>query len=85
MAHFGRTGSAGFGREVFAHPLRVTGMTVADATACVDDARSVTAFRGRFVWELDLSILTRSGISVRPLVPAECRPGGASRRLEAGT
>ena len=84
VAHFGRTASAGFGREAFAHLLRVTGMTVAEATAYVDDARSVTAFRGRFVWELDLSILTRTGITVRPPVPAEYRPGEAARHLEAG-
>ena len=78
VAHFGRTASAGFAREAFAHLLRVTGMTVAEATAYVDDARSVTAFRGRLVWELDLSVLARAGITVPACDPGEST--GPARR-----
>jgi hypothetical protein len=54
-------------------------MTVAEATAHVDDARSVAALRDRFVWEVDLPLLTAAGITVRPILPAEYRPGEARR------
>lgn len=39
------------------------------------------AWRGRFVWELDLSILTLAGITACPLIPAEYQPGEAARRV----
>lgn len=84
VAHVDRTVAAGFGREAFAHLQRVTGMTAAEATAHVDDARTVTVLRGRYVWELDLSILTRAGITVRLPIPAEYRPGEAARHLQTG-
>jgi hypothetical protein len=84
VAHFDRTVSQGFEREAFAHLLRVADMTAAEATACLDDARTVAEVRGRYEWELDLSILTRAGITVRASIPAEYRPGEAARRLETG-
>jgi hypothetical protein len=84
VAHFDRTVAAGFEREVFGHLLRVTGMTGAEASVFLDDARQVTAMRSRYEWELDLSVLTCAGIKARPPIPAEYRSGEAARRLKTG-
>lgn len=72
VTHFGYANVTGRTDEAFGHLRWVTGMSQPQARAHVHDAEQVWIARSSRVWELDLSILTGVGITVRPpMAPAD--------------
>lgn len=71
VTHFGLAHLNGRGETAFAHLRAVTRMTVDDALAHVEEAFALWKARSRQLWSLDLSPLTKAGITVaRPPEPA---------------
>ncbi len=67
--------------EALAHLRKVRGFTLPEALAHVHTAEDVWIVRSGRVWELDLSILTDVGITVRRPERAADRPAAAEHVL----
>lgn len=83
VTHHGYAAVRGLEAEAFAHLVKVTGMSDAEAHRHVDAAFALWTARSRTVWSLDLSILTDAGIKVRRPPSAQERPGVAVAALAA--
>lgn len=71
VTHFGLAHQRGRSEEAFAHLRAVTRMTADDALTHVEEAFALWKLRSRQLWSLDLSPLTKAGITVaRPPEPA---------------
>jgi hypothetical protein len=68
--------------EALEHLMGVTGFSYRQALEHVEDAEDECRERSEDVWELDLSILTDAGLSVREAPAARYRPGAAADRLD---
>lgn len=84
VTHFGLAEIRGKESEAIAHLRTVTGMTVSEAEAHVDEARAVWSERCATAWELDLGILVDSGIAISPPPKAMSRAEIARETLERG-
>jgi Domain of unknown function (DUF5710) len=62
--HFGLAGIRGVDQEAAEHLAKVTGMSAGEAQQHIRAAFTVWAQRSAHDWELDLSILTRGGITL---------------------
>jgi hypothetical protein len=65
VKHFGRANITGKGREALAHLAAANGWTPEQATKYVRLAFDLWKVRSRTKWRLDLSWLTREGVTVR--------------------
>lgn len=81
VTHFGYANVQGRTDEALAHLRKVNGLTLPEALAHVYAAEDVWIARSARVWELDLSILTDVGITVRRPERAVDRPAVADRAL----
>ena len=80
--HFGRAQVTGREQHALDHLCWVNGWTAQQAWAHVDQAGARWAQRSAMVWELDLSLLTRAGITVAAPPEADQRPAHARAGLE---
>ena len=81
VTHFGYANVQGRTDEALAHLRKVNGMTLVEALAHVHAAEDVWISRSGRMWELDLSILTDVGITVRRPERSVDRPEAAERAL----
>ena len=81
VTHFGYANVTGRTDEAFAHLRAVTGMTQLQAWAHIRAAEDLWIERSARVWELDLSILTGTGITLARPERAADRPAAAERAL----
>lgn len=81
VTHFGYANVQGRTDEALAHLRKVNGLTLAEALAHVHAAEDVWIARSARVWELDLSILTDVGITLRRPERAADRPAAAAGAL----
>lgn len=81
VTHFGYASVTGRSEEAFTHLRVVTGMTLAEAFDHVRAAEELWVERSQRVWELDLSMLTDAGVTLRRPEPAADRPAAAARGL----
>ncbi|WP_030021064.1 DUF5710 domain-containing protein [Streptomyces monomycini] len=81
VTHFGFAQVRGLAAQAFAHLVQVTGMTGGAARQHVRDAFDVWERRSRVAWELDLSMLTKAGITLAPPPGAEARARTAEETL----
>ena len=79
--HYGLASVQGRGEEAFAHLCAVTGMSVAQADAHIEEAFALWRRRNLRAWALDLSILTDAGIAMAPPPDHDQRPALAEQRL----
>ncbi|NMH79814.1 hypothetical protein HF577_22315 [Pseudonocardia xinjiangensis] len=81
VTHFGYANVQGRTDEALAHLRKVNGLTLAEALTHVHAAEDVWIARSARVWELDVSILTDVGITLRRPERAIHRPAAAERAL----
>jgi hypothetical protein len=81
--HMGLTGLRGRSDEATAHLRRVRGFTEEEAEAHISNAFQLWSERSRITWELDLSVITDSGIMLAREVDAGSRPQLAREALAA--
>ncbi|MGD9531645.1 MAG: hypothetical protein AB7V44_33285 [Pseudonocardia sp.] len=81
VTHFGFANVQGRTDEALAHLQEVNDLTLPEALAHVYAAEDVWIARSARVWELDLSILTDVGITLRRPERAVDRPAVADRVL----
>lgn len=81
VTHFGLAELRGRGPEAFAHLRAVTRMTEDAALAHVQDAFARWRARSTREWSLDLSPLTKAGITVSPPPQPAARARGAEQEL----
>lgn len=81
VTHFGRAEVTGRRDQALAHLMRVTGMDREAAEAHVQVAFEVWTELSRRTWELDLSMLTDAGVTVKQPPAAHERPGLADAGL----
>ncbi|MEU6757832.1 DUF5710 domain-containing protein [Streptomyces sp. NPDC046685] len=83
VTHYGYAQVRGLEAKAFAHLVRVTGMSRAEARRHINMAFTVWDVRSATTWTLDLSILTDAGITLKRPPSAEKRPGVAAATLAA--
>lgn len=81
VTHFGYANIQGRTDEALTHLRKVNGLTLAEALAHAHAAEDLWIVRSARVWELDLSILTDVGITLRRPDRAADRPAAAERAL----
>lgn len=81
--HFGHAQLMGYEQDALAHLCHVNDWTPQQAWERVDAAFSVWDRRSARVWELDLSMLTDAGITVKPPPEATERVAAAAAGLHA--
>ncbi|MDP9826206.1 DUF5710 domain-containing protein [Kineosporia succinea] len=79
--HYGLAGIRGRAGEVRAHLQKVTGLSAADVGILIEVATEDYYRRSSHAWELDLSILTDTGVEVTPPPSAQERPSAAREGL----
>ncbi|MGW8702875.1 DUF5710 domain-containing protein [Streptomyces eurythermus] len=79
--HYGFAQIRGRGEEAREHLMRVTGMSEEEAREHIDVAFEVWQARSQRHYDLDLSMLTDAGITLKPPPAAGERPGIAVDRL----
>lgn len=80
--HIGHTTITNRGNEAFDHLMKVTGMSLEQAEDHIDEAYELCAARDEYIWELDLSIITDSGIKLVERPDAFQRAYGLKRSRE---
>jgi hypothetical protein len=80
--HFGHANITGRADEAFAHLRAVTGMTHQQALEHLHTAEKLWIERSEHVWELDLRILTRAGVTLAEPAPAAARAEAVVRFLD---
>ncbi|MGW1201164.1 DUF5710 domain-containing protein [Streptomyces cyaneofuscatus] len=83
VTHYGYAQVRGLEAKAFAHLVKVTGMSRAEARRHIDMAFTVWDVRSATTWTLDLSILTDAGITLKRPPSAAKRPGVAKATLAA--
>ncbi|MGO4630388.1 DUF5710 domain-containing protein [Streptomyces sp. 2RAF24] len=83
VTHNGYAQVRGLEAKAFAHLVKVTGMSRAEARRHIDMAFTVWDVRSATTWTLDLSILTDPGITLKRPPSAAERPGVATTTLAA--
>lgn len=73
VTHIGLAKKNGRAEEATKHLMKVTGMNDVEANKHINDAFALWHERNKFVWELDLSIITESGIQLSKRVEAQER------------
>jgi hypothetical protein len=81
--HYGFAQVSSRAEEALAQLIAVTGRSRHQIAEHIDNAFALWDRRSRHAWELDLSMLTVAGISVRRPEPAHLRPAAAERALHA--
>jgi len=79
--HYGLAGIRGRGAAARSHLQRVTGLSASDVGILIEVATETYYRRSSHTWELDLSMLTDSGVSVGPPPAAADRPAAARSGL----
>lgn len=83
--HYGLTSLRGRGDQALIHLCAVTGMSEAEAIRHLDAAFALWQQRSQMLWELDLSILTGTGVAVvRPAGTGADRARWAEGRQRGG-
>ncbi|GAB3269275.1 DUF5710 domain-containing protein [Kineosporia babensis] len=75
--HYGLAGIRGRASAARSHIQKVTGLSAADVSILIEVATEQFYQRSSHPWELDLSILTDTGVTVAPPPSAEDRPAAA--------
>ncbi|MFI0219107.1 DUF5710 domain-containing protein [Streptomyces lydicus] len=83
VTHYGYAQVRGLEAKAFAHLVKVTGMSRAEARRHIDMAFTLWDVRSATTWTLDLSILTDAGITLKRPPSATERPGVAAATLAA--
>jgi hypothetical protein len=83
VTHYGYAQVRGLESKAFAHLVKVTGMSRAEARRHIDMAFTLWDLRSATTWTLDLSILTDAGITLKRPPSAAERPGVAAATLAA--
>ncbi len=81
--HMGLAGLRGREDDAMAHLRRVRGFTEQEAEAHIEDAFQLWSERSSIEWELDLSVITDSGVRLAREVDADDRPQAARAALAA--
>nr|WP_269810284.1 DUF5710 domain-containing protein [Kineosporia rhizophila] len=79
--HYGLAGIRGRASEARAHLQKVMGLSASDVGILIEVATEQYYRRSSHPWELDLSILTDTGVTVTPPPSAEDRPAAAREGL----
>lgn len=82
--HFGLAQVKGVDSRAFAHLREVTGMSEREAEQHIDEAFALWHYRSQYTWTLDLSMLTKAGITLKQPPSAGERPSIAADRLRRG-
>ncbi|MEU9426232.1 DUF5710 domain-containing protein [Streptomyces sp. NPDC048342] len=83
VTHYGYAQVRGLEAKAFAHLVKVTGMSRAEARRHINMAFTLWDVRSATTWTLDLSILTDAGITLKRPPSAAERPGVATATLAA--
>lgn len=84
VTHFGYAQVRGIEDRAFAHLMKVTHMSPAQARKHVSDAFALWQQRSSVTWNLDLSLLTGAGIAIKRPPAAKDRAAVAASTLASG-
>ncbi len=79
--HYGLAGIRGKAGAARSHLQKVMGLSASDVSILIEVATETYYRRSSHAWELDLSMLTETGVTVTPPPSAEERPGAAREGL----